>query len=99
MYIIDGIAYAGEKVRHIQVWGVRPMDNHRLWLRLSNGEARVFDFKPYLKEPAFVPLADEKVFREVYIDFGAPAWLDGEIDIGQDFLHENSIALDKIESA
>ena len=53
MYIIDGIAYAGEPRPAIKISGVRPLDEHRLWLRFNTGEIRTFDFAPLLSEPAF----------------------------------------------
>ena len=37
MYIIDGIAYAGEKTKPIKVSGVRPLDDFKLWLRFNTG--------------------------------------------------------------
>ncbi len=96
MYIIDGIAYAGETVKPIKVSGVRPMDDYKLWLRFSNGEARIVDFKPLLKAPAFAPLKDKDIFKEVYIDYGVPVWMDGEIDIGPDYLYEISVPQDAL---
>lgn len=68
MYILDGIVYAGEQSPELLVCGVRPLDGHRLWVRFNNGEEKVFDFTPLLKTPAFAPLADDAVFRGVYID-------------------------------
>jgi len=94
MYIIDGIAYAGDQKPPIKVSGVRPMDGHKLWVRFSTGEARVFDFTPLLKEPAFAPLADEAVFKGVYIDYGIAVWNDGDIDIAPTYLYENSVPVD-----
>ena len=81
MYIINGIAYAGEPVQPLKIVGVRPLEEHRLWVRFSSGETKIFDFKPLLKTPAFAPLADEKIFSAVGIDYGVPVWNDGEIDI------------------
>ena len=49
MYVVDGIAYAGEKTPAIKVSGVRPMDGYKLWLRFNTGEAKVFDFAPFMK--------------------------------------------------
>ena len=48
MYISDGIAYAGEQEPVIKVCGVRPLAGHKLWLRFTTGEAKVFDFTPLL---------------------------------------------------
>ena len=46
MYIVDDIAYAGEPEPIIKVSGVRPMENHKLWVRFNTGETKIFDFKP-----------------------------------------------------
>lgn len=90
MYIINGIAYAGEQTPAIEVSGIRAMDDFTLWVRFNNGEARVFDFKPLLSTPAFAPLADADNFRQVYIDYGIPVWMDGDIDISPEYLYEHS---------
>lgn len=92
MYIVDGIAYAGEQEPVIKVSGVRPMENHRLWLRFTTGEAKIFDFKPLLSQPAFLPLADQAVFNGVYIDYGVTVWNDGDIDISPKFLYDNAVS-------
>lgn len=91
MYIVDGIAYAGEKAPVLKISGVRPMENHLLWLRFNNGEARIVDFKTLLSEPAFMPLADMQIFRQVYIDYGITVWADGDIDIAPETLYEMSV--------
>ena len=98
MYIIDGIAYAGEQEPPVKVSGVRPMDGHKLWLRFSTGEAKVFDFTPLLKDEAFMPLADMEVFRNVYIDYGITVWNDGEIDIAPKYLYENAVPADAVSA-
>ena len=92
MFIKDGIAYAGEKAPAIKISGIRPMDDYQLWIRFNTGEAKVFDFKPLLNEPAFMPLKDDAVFRGVYIDYGVTVWMDGDLDIAPAYLYENSIA-------
>lgn len=74
-----------------KVSGVRPLQDHLLWVRFNNGEARVFDFKPLLDTPAFAPLKDERVFRDVYIDYGVAVWQDGDIDIAPEYLYEHSV--------
>lgn len=91
MYIVDGIAYAGEAPLVIKVSGVRPMKDYKLWLRFNTGEVKIFDFKPLLNQPAFLPLADEDAFNGVYIDYGVTVWNDGDIDIAPEYLYENSI--------
>ncbi len=92
MYIVNGIAYAGEQAPALRVIGVRPLDDFCLWVRFNNGEAKMFDFKPLLKTPAFAPLADLDVFKGVYIDYGVPVWNDGAIDIAPEALYEEGEA-------
>lgn len=90
MYISNGIAYAGEPEPPIKVCGVRPLANHRLWLRFTTDETKVFDFTPLLKETCFAPLKDEQTFAGVYIDYGVTVWKDGDIDIAPEYLYEHS---------
>lgn len=95
MYVINGIAYAGEQSPMLKVCGVRPLDDHKLWIRFNNGEAKIFDFKPLLSSPAFAPLSDINVFKGVYIDYGVTVWNDGDIDISPETLYQNSIPLNE----
>ena len=95
MYVVDGIAYAGEKSPAVKVCGVRPMEEYKLWLRFSTGEAKIFDFAPLLEEPAFSPLADQKVFAGVYIDYGVTTWLDGEVDISPQYPYDHAVPAEK----
>jgi len=90
MYIINDIACAGESPL-IQVKSVRPLDDHKLWLRFSTGEEKEFDCKPLLDAPCFKPLRDKATFREVYLDYGVPVWNGGEIDIAPERLYQDGI--------
>ena len=94
MYIIDGIAYAGEMPPSILVCGIRPNDDHTLWVRFNTGEAKVFDFKPLLNSTCFIPLNDISVWKDVYIDYGVPSWKDGEIDIAPEKLYQDGVTVD-----
>ena len=87
MYIIDDIAYAGNKIESPRVTGVRALSDWRLWVRFNNSEAKIYDFKPLLDFPAFQPLKDEQLFKSCYIDFGGVMWADGSIDIAPDELY------------
>lgn len=91
MYIIDGIAYAGEKTPEIKVCGIKPMNDYTLWVRFNTGEAKTFDFKPLLNCQAFKKLNDIKIFSSVYIDYGIPVWDNGNIDIAPEFLYCDGI--------
>lgn len=91
MYIKNGIAYAGEQTPILQVTGVRALPDHQLWVRFNTGEAKVFDFKPHLEAPCFAPLKNVNVFQNVYIDYGCPVWMDGDIDIAPEYLYEYAV--------
>lgn len=91
MYIRDGIAYAGAEAPAIRVNGVRALDNYKLWVRFTTGEEKTFDFAPLLETPCYAPLKDEVVFKGVYIDFGYPVWMDGEIDIDAETLYSGGV--------
>ena len=92
MYIMNGIAYAGEQKLPIKAVGVKALEGTRLWVRFNTGEAKIFDFKPLLKKTAFAPLADDEVFKGVYIDYGVTVWNNGEIDIAPEYLYENGVS-------
>lgn len=96
MYIIDGIAYAGEQAPAIKVSGVRPLPDHKLWLRFNTGEVKVFDFTPLLQDAAFAPLKDMDIFAGVYIDYGVTVWNDGDIDISPRYLYDHAITAENI---
>ncbi|MDR2945195.1 MAG: DUF2442 domain-containing protein [Candidatus Adiutrix sp.] len=90
MFIIDGIAYAGEASKMPEVVEVRPLNDYTLWLRFSTGEVKIFDVKPLLDRPVFAPLKDVGVFQSVYLDYGVTVWNDGNIDIAPETLYEKS---------
>ena len=99
MYIVDGIAYAGEKSLPIRVWGVRALKDFRLWVRFNTGEQKIFDCKQLLDSPAFTPISDPSVFQGVYLDYGVTVWNDGDIDIAPETLYEQGVKTDGMVSA
>ena len=96
---MNGIAYAGDPAPILQVSGVRPLDDYRLWVRFNTGEAKIYDCKPLLDSPAFAPLKDIETFRSVHIDYGVPVWQDGDIDIAPEALYEKCVAVGGQETA
>lgn len=92
MYIVNDIAYAGDKVPTLKISGVRPLADHFLWVRFSTGETKIFDFKPLLDSPAFAPLREQDVFAGVYIDRGTVVWNDGDIDISPEMLYQQGVS-------
>ena len=99
MYVVNGIAYAGEPKTPIRVSGVRPLKDCSLWLRFNTGETKIFDFKPLLNMPAFAPLSDPDTFNGVYIDYGVTVWNNGDIDIAPEELYEKAEPADGVVSA
>ena len=91
MYVVNGIAYAGESVPMIRIKSVRPMEGYRLLIRFFNDELRVFDFEPLLGEPCYTVLSNKNVFDSVYVDYGSTVWNNGDIDISPEYLFEHSI--------
>jgi len=93
MFVVDGIAYAGEQPPVIKVKSVRPLDGYKLWIRFSTGEEKEFDFSPLLTAPCFKALEDKAIFNSVYIDYGIPVWNDGEIDIAPERLYQDGMTI------
>ena len=96
MYVIDGVAYAGELVPGISVQGLRPTGNLCMLVTFSTGETRLFDATELLGFPAFGPLADESIFSGAVIDHGIITWLDGEIDISTEKVYKMSYEYDEV---
>ena len=96
MYIVDGIAYAGEPVPDLKISGVRPKDGLMLWVRFNTGEARLLDCSPLVDSAAFAPLRDPQIFRDVYIDYGIPVWDEGNIDLSPEYIYKNSVPAQEV---
>ena len=92
MYIVNGIAYAGEFSPSIEVAGVVPLDDMMLLLTFSTGERRLYDAAALLEYPAFKVLEDERVFRSAAVEHGVVTWLGGEVDIAPETLYKDSYA-------
>lgn len=99
MYIKDGIVYADDPSPVLKVAGIRPLDDYKLWVRFNTGEVKIFDFKPLLHCRGFSALADEAIFKSVYIDYGIPVWHDGAIDIAPETLYAEGVSTGGVQSA
>lgn len=86
MYIVDGIAYAGEQTKPVRVRAVRPLEDYKVLITFTDGERKIFDFAPLLDMPCYQPLKDKAIFSAVYVEFGTLVWNDGEIDIAPETL-------------
>jgi len=92
MYIINGIAYAGEFNNGIEIKEVLALDDMMLLLTFNTGEKRLYDASALLEYPAFQPLKDEEAFKSAKVEYGVVVWLKGEIDIAPETLYKDSIA-------
>ena len=45
---------------------VVPKENYTLYIKAEDGEAGVFDVKPYLESEAFAPLKDRSEFERIH---------------------------------
>ena len=52
----------------------------------------MYDASQLLEYPAFQPLKDDGVFRDVRVEYGVVTWLDGDIDIAPETMYQNSYA-------
>ena len=90
MYIIDGIAYAGELRKDIEIIKVSALDDMMMLITFNTGETRLFDATTLLQYPAFKPLENDDVFMSAKVERGVLTWLDGDIDIAPETLYKNS---------
>ena len=95
MYIINGIAYAGEFSREIEVENVSVLDDLMMLIKFNNGEKRLFDASSLLEYPAYKPLENDETFKSATVDRGVLVWLNGDIDIATQTLYENSFAYEE----
>ncbi len=49
-------------------------EDHRILLRFSNGEQRLFDIRPYLDYPVYQPLRDLAYFLRGRVGHGTVTW-------------------------
>jgi len=96
MYIINGIAYAGEFKKDIEVKDVVVLDDMILLITFNTGEKRLFDATSLLRYPAFKLLENEKIFMSVKVEHGVLIWLEGDLDIAPETLYKDSYAYPEI---
>ncbi len=71
------------------VKSVRPLDDYRLELLFENGECRIFDVKPNLRQGIFVRLQNRAIFQAARVVAGSVEW-PGELDLSYDTLYLES---------
>ena len=62
-----------------RIYNVKANDNFTLECEMENGEVYLYDMSYIQKEPGEViePLRDIKIFKEVWIEYGALEWPSG----------------------
>ena len=68
---------------------VVPLEGYKLLITFSNGEIKIFDVEPFLKDKFWAPLAKEFMFSTVKIAGGSIEW-DNGVDFCPDELYEKS---------
>lgn len=99
MYIVDGIAIAGDAEKPITLLCVRPLDDYLLQVRFSDGRCGIFDASPLLDAPAFLPLKEKATFDRVYVDFGVPTWMNGDVDIAPEYVYAHTAFIEEEKGA
>lgn len=73
-----------------KIESLQAVDNYILRLEFEKGQMRIFDLKPYLKLPAFEPLNNSEVFKNVVNKKYFIEWSALEIDLSADTLWHES---------
>jgi hypothetical protein len=59
------------------VIAVEAKENYRAKIMFADGYTAELDLRPALRGPAFQPLLDERVFRQMKIEYDTIAWPNG----------------------
>ena len=89
MFVINGMVYGGMPESPIKINAVKPLEDMIMILTFSNGEQRLFDAS-CLIGPAFEPLKNPDVFRNISLEHGIPTWMNGEIDCAPEYMYNHS---------
>lgn len=96
MYILNGIAYAGEIKTNILVQDIKVLDDLIMIVTFSTGEQRIFDATCMLEYPAFQCLKNENIFKTAKVEYGVVVWNDGDIDLAPETMYEKSFAYESV---
>lgn len=75
-----------------RVTHVKPNSDFTITLTFANGEARLFDVKPYLERGIFRELKDPRAFNSVRPILGSVQWEGGQ-DFCPDTLYQESVPI------
>jgi len=77
---------------YIPVKSVKPLEEHKLQIKFTNGEEKIFDLTPYLTIGKFVELRDVRLFNSVTVKFDSIEW-SNHVDIDPEFLYAHSVTV------
>ncbi|MCD7715761.1 MAG: DUF2442 domain-containing protein [Lachnospiraceae bacterium] len=97
MFEVNGILYAGTSEKLVKIKDAKVTGRKMLLLTFSSGEKRVFDAET-LKGEVFLPLDEERIFRNFKIVHGVVTWMNEEIDCAPEYMYEHSYAYDNWEN-
>ena len=90
-------------IRMVKVVALKPVGDHRLWVKFSDGSVGTRDYADLVAEtgPMVEPLRDPAFFAKAFISFGVPTWPNGfDVDATALYMElETSGLLTKIEAA
>jgi hypothetical protein len=80
-------------IQIVKAVAVRALEDHRLWVRFSDGTEGVRPFADILAEggPMVEPLRDPSFFARVFVEMGVPTWPNG-FDLDAIALHQEMVA-------
>ena len=83
----------------LHVTAAKYLGGYRIWLSFSDGTCGEADLASYLTGPAFEPLKDQELFRQVAFDREAHTivWPNGA-DLAPEFLHELAVGSANVSS-
>lgn len=96
MFVVDGVAYAGEPRESMGVASAWAVNDLPMLVTFSTGETRLFDASSLLEMPVFAPLRSNEVFSGFAIDHGAVSWAGGDIDLAPETMYKMSYAYERI---
>ena len=72
-----------------QIVVIQRAHDFHLRVEFNDGSVKDVNCKSLLSLPAFKPLADPAVFKQLAIDHGVVTWLDGDIDVAPEWLFDH----------
>ena len=96
MYVVNGIAYAGEPQLGTKIAKAKVVNTLSMSVTFSTGEARLFDASKLVEKPVFAPLAVPETFQDFAIERGVATWMEGDIDFSPEAMYEMCFPYERV---